>query len=153
MGRAVTFTYGGREHCAFCPAAAVFEIYERYEVHKSILEDTGCTERTRKGWETACELLAILCRWGELWRRQLGEEPRDILTAAELRLASVTEYAALRRVLAQALVLGFKREVEDDDASDEVDLVLQELDEKQKKTVRRRGRSIWRSRRGRSVSA
>ena len=133
MDRIVKFEYNGRPYEAYCPAAAIFDIYEHWDKTGPVAEITGFDAPTRVGWEATCWLLAEFCRWGELRRRWLGEEPRGMLTVAELTLAPPVETPRLRLIVMQTLAEAFRREIPDEE-EDEKDLVLQELDGAQKKT-------------------
>lgn len=143
MSRVIEFEYNGKPYEAYCPAAAIFDIYDRCGEVGDIAELTGFDKQTREGWDECCRLLAELCRWGELRRRHLGEDPRDMLTAAELQLAPPVDVPALRLVVIRAISAGFRREIPDEER--ERDLVLEELDREQKKTkpAARFSHSIW----------
>lgn len=131
--RTVEFEFGDRMLTAYCPAAAVFDIYEHFPgAADNIVKATGYLEPTRDGWDAACWLLAELCRWGELKRRQQGCLPEPMATITDFTLAEAADSARLREVVSEALKLAFLRFVPDDEP-DEVDLVLQELEAVRKK--------------------
>lgn len=141
MTRVIDFDYNGRHYEAYCPAAALFDIYEHFEAVGPVTEITGCDKDTREGWDACCWLLAELCRW------QLGEEPRDMLTLAELRLAPAADMPRIRVTVLAAVAAGFRRDIPDEEAEEkERDLVLEELEGAQKKTppAGRIGPSTWR---------
>ena len=133
MNRVIDFEYNGRPFEAFCPAAAIFDIYEHWGKVGPVTEITGFDQDTREGFDACCWLLAEFCRWGELRRRWLGEAPRDMLTVAELTLAPPTELPRMRLTVMGALAEAFRRDIPDPE-KEETDLVLQELDNAQKKT-------------------
>lgn len=143
MSRVIEFEYNGQPYEAYCPAAAIFDIYDQRGEVGDVAELTGFDQPTREGWDACCRLLAELCRWGELRRRHMGEEPRNMLTPAELQLAPPADVPELRRVVIRAISAGFRREIPDEER--ERDLVLEELEKAQKKTrpAGRSGRSIW----------
>ncbi len=132
MDRLVNFDFSGRPYTAYCPAAAVFDIYEKWGVCSNIVETTGFFEDTRDGWDACCWLLAEFCRWGEILRRKAGHDPRPMLSVDELLLASPVDMPRLRLVVMDTLAAGFRREISDE-GENEVDLVLQELEAAEKK--------------------
>lgn len=133
MDRMIDFEYSGRPYTAFCPAAAVFDIYEKYGVCSNIAQQTKFYERTREGWDACCWLLAEFARWGEIARRKRGEEPRPMLTVDELLLAPATEADRLQELVMATLTAGFRRDIASKDEDDEVDLVLQNMEDSEKK--------------------
>lgn len=133
MNRVINFEYNGRPFEAYCPAAAIFDIYEHWNKVGPVAEITGFDKDTREGFDACCWLLAEFCRWGELRRRWLGEDPRDMLTVAELTLAPPTELPQMRLTVMAALAEAFRRDIPDPEKEEE-DLVLRDLDNAQKKT-------------------
>lgn len=133
MDRVIEFEYDGRPYEAYCPAAALFDMYEHFGAVGPVSEVTKFDEDTRAGWDACCWLLAELCRWGELRRRYLGETPRDMLTVKDLTLAPPADVPRLRLVVLEAVAAGFRRDIPDEEA-EERDLILEELDGAQKKT-------------------
>lgn len=89
------------------------------------------TQPTQEGFEALCWAVAELATQGELLRRHMGYEPRELLTAEKVRreLAPHQVTQAISFVMA-AVIHGIH---EPSDADDEVDEVLEEL---QKKTGR-----------------
>lgn len=132
--RVIEFEFDGREWWAYCPAAAIFDIYDHFNEGKvgDIVEVTGFDKHTREGWDAVCWLLAEFCRWGELNRRSLGETPSPMLTIARAQMASAADSNRLREIVAETLAAGFRRDVPDEEAA-EVDLVLQEIEAARKK--------------------
>lgn len=132
--RMIEFEYDGRTWWAYCPAAAIFDIYDHFNGGEvgNILEITGFDRHTRDGWDAACWLLAEFCRWGELSRRTLGETAQPMLTMARVQLADAADSNRLRGVIADCIAAGFRRDVPDDEAA-EVDLVLKEIEAARKK--------------------
>ncbi len=53
-------------------AGALFDIYDRFGVHDSILRATGAMEDTPQGWMACCELAELLMQQAALWRRAAG---------------------------------------------------------------------------------
>lgn len=143
MDRVINIDYNGRPLEAYCPAAAIFDIYEKFGQVGNVAEISHFDENTRDGWNACCWILAELCRWGELRRRHLGEEPRDMVTVSELLLAPPADVPRLRLAAMQAIEAGFRRDIPDE--ARERDLVLEEIQAAQKKTPPAGGfgRSIW----------
>ena len=133
MQRIIPFEFNGRQYEAYCPAAAIFDIYEHFGQVGPIAEITGFDQNTRAGLDACCWILAELCRWGELRRRHLGETPRDMLTVADLKLALSVDVPRMRLTVMEAVAAGFRRDIPDEEA-EERDLVLEELEGAQKKT-------------------
>jgi len=133
MKRIIEFEYNGRTYEAYCPAAALFDIYDHFGQVGPVAEITGFEDQTREGWDACCWLLAELCRWGELRRRHMGETPRDMLTVAALKLAPPVDVPRIRLTVMEAVAAGFRRDIPDEEP-EETDLVLQELEGAQKKT-------------------
>lgn len=152
MDRVIKFEYNGRPFEAYCPAAAVFDIYEKFGQTGDILGTTRCMENDREGWDNCCWLLAELARWGELLRRQRGEDPRPMLTVSEVQLAPPADMARLREVVLECISAGFRRDIPKDE-EEEVDLVLARLEESEKKAppAGSLARLISRRRRGAST--
>lgn len=144
MDRLVNFDFSGRTYTAYCPAAAVFDIYEKWGVCSNIVETTGFCEDTRDGWDACCWMLAEFCRWGEIWRRKAGQDSQPMVTVDELLLASPVDMIRLRQVVMDTLAAGFRRDIPDE-GEDEVDLVLQQLEAAEKKAPPqgRSGRLTW----------
>lgn len=133
MERIIPFEFNGRTYEAYCPAAAIFDIYEHFGQVGPVVEITGFDQPTREGFDACCWLLAEFCRWGELRRRHLGETPRDMLTLAALQLAAPVDMPRMRMTVQDALEAGFRRDIPDEE-DEERDLVLEELEGAQKKT-------------------
>ena len=112
-----------------------------YKQAESELEDAAnrqnfvslITQPTQEGFDALCWAVAELATQGELLRRHMGYEPRELLTAEKVRreLAPHQVTQAISFVMA-AVIHGIH---EPSDADDEVDEVLEEL---QKKTGRNR---------------
>lgn len=137
MNRLIEFEYNDRSLAAYCPASAVYDIFEKFGVTDDIAAETHFLESTREGWDNCCWLLAEFCRWGELWRRQQGEDRREMITVGELQLAPPQDMPRFRELVADTLAAGFRRDIPDEDGG-EVDLVLREIERKKKDPPRGR---------------
>ena len=71
---------------------------------------------------------------GELQRRHRGESPQQMLTLEELRTGFMAaDSVLLRQVVRDALEQGFHRDIPKPDEDEEVNLVLLEREEAEKK--------------------
>ena len=71
---------------------------------------------------------------GELQRRHQGHEPQKMISMEELRTGFMAaDSIRLRQAVKDALVQGFQRDVPDSDTAEEVNLVLLEREEAEKK--------------------
>lgn len=132
--RVIEFEFDGRTWWAYCPAAALFDIYDHFNDGEvgDIVDITGFDRHTRDGWDAACWLLAEFCRWGELSRRSRGESPLPMLTISQAQQASAPESNRLREVVTETIIAGLRRDIPEPEKN-EVDLVLQEIEESRKK--------------------
>ena len=113
---------------------------QAYKQAESELEDAAnrqnfvslITQPTQEGFEALCWAVAELATQGELLRRHMGYEPRELLTAEKVRreLAPHQVTQAISFVMA-AVIHGIH---EPSDADDEVDEVLEELQKKREGT-------------------
>ena len=58
--RYVTFDFDGSPLPLMLTAGALFDIYDRFGVHDSILRATGAMADTPQGWMACCELAELL---------------------------------------------------------------------------------------------
>jgi len=132
--RSVPFEFSGTTYALSFTAEALFRVYEKTGETGDILGALHAMENTVEGWKNACWLGALLAAQGELQRRYMGEDPRPMLSAEELRrTASPRDMLDLRTAMQQAIHLGLTREnIPDEDA--EVDVVLAERRALEKKT-------------------
>ena len=111
---------------------------QAYKQAESELEDAAnrqnfvslITQPTQEGFEALCWAVAELATQGELLRRHMGYEPRELLTAEKVRreLAPHQVTQAISFVMA-AVIHGIH---EPSDADDEVDEVMEELQKKKR---------------------
>ena len=91
-------------------------------------------EPTQEGWKNLCWLAALMAAQGELQRRNRGEDPRPMVTVEQLRTGFMAaDSLRLRQAVRDALEQGFQRDVPSPDADEEVNLVLLEREEAEKK--------------------
>ena len=130
--RHIDFKFHGRDLALSLTANALFAIYDEYGYTSQIVKTLKLTEPSEEGWKNTCWLFCLLAREGERQRRLMGDDPRPMLGAEELRLSAAPgDVAPIREAVIRALQQGFRRAV--DDEAEEIDLVLAELDEIEKK--------------------
>lgn len=131
----IDFDFNGRTYALSFTAEALFQVYDRFGACDDILEATHCLEPTAEGWRNCCWLAALMAAQGELQRRAQGYDKQPMLTAEELRCGVMAaDNARLRMTVRRALEQGFHRDIPDPETEKEVDLVLREREEAQKKT-------------------
>lgn len=124
--RYVTFDFGGIPLPLMLTAGALFDIYDRFGVHDSILRATGAMEDTTQGWMACCELAELLMQQAELWRRRQGYNTRKRATGWPWRSQ---DRNAVRNAVRQTIERGFYRVVPSAENSGEINLVLAARDE------------------------
>lgn len=118
---------GGKTvHLAYT-VAAMFEI-EDILGEEDLFE--ALLEQGKRGLETFCEIVSILSRCAETARKAEGHEA-GYIASKEFLLAcmSPTEYLACKKAAMDAIMLGYGREIIDE--NEEVDLGLAELEKKE----------------------
>ena len=123
--KAINVKIGGQDCCLIYNGAAMFEI-------EDMLNGANLFESIRKMNRESCEILCkavtILAEQGELTRRALGYDPEEIVTVEKVSLlASPMDLNLYRRAVMDAVLLGYGREIENED---DVDLGLIELEQK-----------------------
>lgn len=107
-------------------AGALFDIYDRWGVHDSILRASGALEDTEDGLRACRDLAVILAEQEELWRRRQGYGHTPVPTAWQLQTADST---ALRSAVRVAVARGFARAVPTAEDTGEVNLILSGRDD------------------------
>lgn len=129
----IEFEFNGRYYFLAFTAEALFTVYDHFGYTTDILATTGCMEPTAEGYKNLCWLAALMAAQGELQRRRMGYSNQEMLEAEDLRVnLPPTRAAALQAAVMSALQEGFRRETEPE-AAQEVNLVLQEREETEKK--------------------
>lgn len=130
----IDFEFNGTTYALSFTAEALFAVYDKFGYTSDILGATHVLEPTVEGWKNCCWLAALLASQGELQRRHRGEDARRMISMEELRTGFMAaESNDLRLAVRQALEQGFHRDVPAHDEDEEVDLVLQEREEAEKK--------------------
>lgn len=125
--RAALVIYRNAEFYFLFNGSALFAIRDRYsrDFHKLIIEDSEA------GLEALLEISLILAEQGELARREIGLDKREIPAKEWWGTPTLLQphaMNALRTGCTDAISLGYDREVTDKD--EEIDLGLIELSKK-----------------------
>ena len=130
----IDFEFNGNTYALSFTAEALFAVYDKFGYTSDILESTKVLEPSVEGWKNCCWLAALMATQGELQRRNQGHDRKRMLTMEELRTGFMAaESNILREAVRDALVQGFQRDVPDPDTDEEINLVLQEREEAEKK--------------------
>ncbi|MBQ9685057.1 MAG: hypothetical protein IJV41_00725 [Oscillospiraceae bacterium] len=128
-------TFHGRTWQLSLTAGALYQIYEKYGYTTDIVGTLKLDESSLAAWDNICWLYALLASQGELQRRALGYDPAPMLPMEDLlRFASPADLPGIKSAIYAAIRQGFTQTVQPSE-DDEVDLVLQELEQAQKKTA------------------
>lgn len=131
--RTVNFEFNGTSYPLFCPAAAVFEIYDKYG-YGNVLEVAKAMDQSMEGWDACCWLAATFAKYGRMQARQLGGDELPVLKYDDLYLSPLEQAHKVTAAVYETLVAAFRRDVEPGDR--EVDMTLQRIhEEEQKKTA------------------
>lgn len=130
----IDFEFNGKTYALSFTAEALFTIYDKFGYTADILGTTHVLEPTLEGWKNCCWLAALMASQGELQRRHRGESPQQMLTLEELRTGFMAaDSVLLRQAVRDALEQGFHRDIPKPDEDEEVNLVLLEREEAEKK--------------------
>lgn len=130
MDRVVQVTIKGRLYTLNYSVAVMFDMADKYgDIQKAL---DALAQSDREGFDTLQWFLLKLSEDGELTRREEGYDPAPFLKAADIspRMKPL-EYEELKGAVVDAITMGYHREVEAD--SEEIDVGLQELNEKKEK--------------------
>lgn len=130
----IDFEFDGNIYALSFTAEALFTVFDKFGYTSKILETTKIMEPTVEGWKNLCWMAALMASQGELQRRNRGEDPRPMVTMEQLRTGFMAaDSVRLRQAVRDALEQGFHRDVPGPDADQEVNLVLLEREEAEKK--------------------
>ena len=123
--REVLVTLAGQEYPLLFNGAAMFSVREKFG-------DGNLAEliapNTAEAFNNLCQLIGVLAEQAELARRYMGHSAGAILTADMVRaLASPLDMIVLKQAAIRAVILGYGRDIPD---NDEVDLLLSEIQKK-----------------------
>lgn len=131
--KSTPYVFNGRTYALSFTAEALFTIYDKFGVTADLIGTTKILEPTAEGWKNLCWVAALLAAQGELQRRNLGYDKQPMLPMEDLRLELMASDApALREIVVAAMEQGFHRDAPEPE-EDEVDLVLLEREEAEKK--------------------
>lgn len=132
----IDFELNGDVYALSFTTEALFTVYDKFGYTSDILGTTKALEASVEGWKNCCWLAALMASQGELQRRYLGHEPRKMITVEDLRLSVMPADAIrLRQAVRDAMEQGFQRDIPDQDPAEEVNLVLMEREETEKKSA------------------
>ena len=132
----IDFEFNGTTYALSFTAEALFAVYDKFGYTSDVLVTTKALEPSVEGWKNCCWLAALMASQGELQRRYLGHEPRKMITVEDLRLSVMPADAnRLRQAVRDAMEQGFQRDIPDQDPVEEVNLVLMEREEAEKKSA------------------
>ena len=130
----IDFEFNGTTYALSFTAEALFTVYDKFGYTSDILGATKALEPCVEGWKNCCWLAALMASQGELQRRHMGHDPQKMITMEELRTGFMAaDSIRLRQAVRDALEQGFQRDVPDQDTDKEVNLVLLEREEAEKK--------------------
>ena len=130
----IDFEFNGHTYALSFTAEALFTVYDKFGYTSDILGTTKALEPCVEGWKNCCWLAALMASQGELQRRHMGHDPQEMVTMEQLRTGFMAaDSIRLRKAVRDALEQGFQRDVPDPDAAEEVNLVLLEREEAEKK--------------------
>lgn len=130
----IDFEFNGTVYALSFTAEALFTVYDKFGRTADILGSTKALEPSVEGWRNCCWLAALMASQGELQRRHRGEDPQRMVTMEELRTGFMAaDSLRLRQAVRDALEQGFQRDVPSQDEDEEVNLVLLEREEAEKK--------------------
>lgn len=111
--------------------AVMFNMTDKFGTIQKALD--ALAQGGKAGFEALQWFLLKLAEDGELARREMGYESAAFLQIEDIspRMKPL-EYEELKGAVVAAITMGYQREVEEDDG--EIDLGLQELNEKKAKT-------------------
>lgn len=145
----IDFEFNGKTYALSFTAEALFTVYDKFGYTADILGATHILEPTLEGWKNCCWMAALMASQGELQRRYRGETPQRMLSLEELRTGFMAaDCIRLRDAVQKALAQGFQRDVPTQDEDEEVNLVLLEREEAEKKAkaAALRESTFWRRR-------
>ena len=132
----IDFELNGDVYALSFTTEALFTVYDKFGYTSDVLGTTKALEPSVEGWKNCCWLAALMASQGELQRRYLGHEPRKMITMEDLRLSVMPADAIrLRQAVRDAMEQGFQRDIPDQDPVEEVNLVLMEREEAEKKSA------------------
>lgn len=133
MDRTVSVKCLGREFHLSFSMAVLFDVTEKYDNVPKAVE--SISNDTQEAFDSTIWLFSKLANEGELCRRLHGYDPMQMINENDLKAEinpriSPAEYEPIRKAVADAIVLGYKNEV--DAGPEEIDEGLAELSKKKR---------------------
>lgn len=125
-------TFEGTVYTLFYSGEAMFDIDEIIGEAKI---NEAVNPKTKEGFQKLCKVVAIMAEQGELMRRYMGYEPREVLEAVHIRLFSdPVGRLDLYTAVMNAYVLGLGRDITGDKKK-EVNLTRSAMLSKKKEDI------------------
>ncbi len=124
--KCVKLNYLGKEYYLSFNSAAMLAVQDLYP-NENIVE---ILQDIKGSMDKIAKIVAIMSEQGELVRRYLGYEPREMLAEENINLLLTrpVDLMALRKAAMLAFAVGYGKEIEDE--NEVIDLGLQELNKK-----------------------
>lgn len=130
MDRLVEVVIRGETRYLNYSVEVMFRVIEKYGSAQKMLE--ALLTPNTEAFETVRWLAVLMANDGELCRREAGYEKKPMLSAKDISpRMKPWEYEEIHVAVTKAVNLGYQREV--DDVDTEIDLGLEELNEKKGK--------------------
>lgn len=130
----IDFDFNGETYALSFTAEALFTVYDKFGYTSDILGTTKVMESSVEGLKNLCWIAALMAAQGELQRRNWGYDSKPMLTMEQLRTGLMAVDALrLRKAVREAMEQSFHRDVPSPDEDQEVNLVLLEREEAEKK--------------------
>lgn len=114
-------------------AGALFRLYEKYGYTSDIVTTLKLLENSTEAWNNTCWLYALCAEQGNQQRKALYMDAQPTITYEQLRTqAAPADVPYIKTAVLKALKQGFERD-KPVNPDEEVDLVLQEIEEAEKK--------------------
>lgn len=131
MQRCVKYKFCSRELWLMYNGAAMFDIYDKYPTLEELFE--AVLKNTRESTDKLLDVFMILAENGEAARKYIGYDTDKLPEKAELAaLSAADDLGRMRDAVVNAISAGLGREVTHED--EEIDLGLEELEAKKKRT-------------------
>ena len=131
MQKCVKYQFCSREPWLMYNGAAMFDIYDKYPTLEELFK--AVFVNTREATDRLLDVFLILAENGETARKYIGYDTDKLPEKGELyALSAADDLARMREAVVNAINAGLGREVTHED--EEIDLVLEELEAKKKRT-------------------
>lgn len=132
MDRIVDVQIKGNTYTLNYSVEVMFDVADKFGNIQDAL--TALERNDKEGFDALVWFLLKMAADGELARRDAGYDPRPFLERADISMRmKPLEFEELKGAVVQAITYGYRREVEGEEQ--EIDVGLQELNEKKTKAV------------------